>query len=121
VDSTGGRVRSADRHAWSYPLTTDATAAIVSDQDLRITGAVDMTKVLTDFTGDGRSWRPVRASREWLAGSGVLARTNGVNTEADGSTRTSYAGPDDLGRPFFHYIAGEHGLITQNRQFPRAG
>ncbi|WP_103353516.1 peptide-N4-asparagine amidase [Amycolatopsis sp. CA-128772] len=115
VSTVDGRVRSADRHTWSYPLTTDATAAITDDQNLRISGSVDMTKTLADLTGDGRTWRPVRASREWLASSGVLARTNGVNTEADGRSKTLFTGTDDLGRPYLHYVAGEHGLITENR------
>jgi hypothetical protein len=118
VSTVDGRVRSADRHTWSYPLTTDATANITDDQNLRISGAVDMTKVLGDLTGDGRSWRPVRASREWLGSSGVLARTNGVNTEADGRSKTLFTGSDDLGRPYFHYVASEHGLITENRELP---
>ncbi|MEV6832729.1 peptide-N4-asparagine amidase [Amycolatopsis sp. NPDC051102] len=121
VSTVDGRVRSAARHTWSYPLTTDATANITDDQNLRISGSADMTKTLADFTGDGRNWRPVSASREWLASSGVLARTNGVNTEADGRSKTLFTGTDDLGRPYFHYIASEHGLITENRELPRRG
>jgi hypothetical protein len=78
-----------------------------------------MIKELGDFTGDGRTWRPVRASRESIRSSAVLARTNGVNTEADGRSQASFAGTDDLGRPFFHFIASEHGLVTENREFPR--
>jgi hypothetical protein len=118
TSTVDGRVRSADRHTWSYPLTTDATANITDDQNLRISGAAQMTQTLGDLTGDGRHWRPVRASTEWLSSSGVLARTNGVNTEADGRSRTSYAGTDDLGRPYFHYVASEHGRITENREVP---
>ncbi|MGW4525601.1 peptide-N4-asparagine amidase [Amycolatopsis sp. NPDC004378] len=115
TSTVDGRVRSAARHTWSYPLTTDATATITDDQNLRISGSAEMTQILGDLTGDGRGWWPVRASREWLTSSGVLARTNGVNTEADGSSRTSYAGTDDAGRPYFHYVASEHGRITENR------
>ncbi|SEF20546.1 Peptide N-acetyl-beta-D-glucosaminyl asparaginase amidase A [Amycolatopsis pretoriensis] len=118
TSTVDGRVSSADRHTWSYPLTTDATANITDDQNLRISGSARMTQTLGDLTGDGRHWRPVRASTEWLSSSGVLARTNGVNTEADGRSRTSYAGTDDLGRPYFHYVASEHGLITENREVP---
>ncbi len=121
VSTVDGRVRAADRHTWSYPLTTDATATITDDQNLRISGSVDMTKILGDLTGDGRSWRPVRASREWLAASGVLARTNGVNTEADGRSKTLFTGSDDLGRPYLHYVASEHGLLTENRELPPRG
>ncbi|HKN53152.1 MAG TPA: peptide-N4-asparagine amidase, partial [Amycolatopsis sp.] len=97
VSTKDGRTRAADRHTWSYPLTTDSTANITDDQNLRISGSAEMTKILGDFTGDGRNWRPTRASREWLSSSGVLARTNGVNTEADGRSKTLYTGPDDLG------------------------
>lgn len=118
VSTVDGKVRAADRHAWSYPLVTDVTANITDDQNLRITGSAEMTKQLTDLTGDGRSWRPVRTSREWLSSSGVLARTNGVNTEADGRSQTYFAGADDLSRPYFHYVASEHGLITADRRFP---
>ncbi|MFB9690792.1 peptide-N4-asparagine amidase [Amycolatopsis plumensis] len=115
VSTVDGRPRSSARHTWSYPLTTDATANITDDQNLRISGSVEMTKILGDATGDGRNWRPVSASREWLTSSGVLARTNGVNTEADGRSKTLFTGSDDLGRPYFHYVASQHGLITGNR------
>ena len=120
VSTVDGRVRRADRHTWSYPLTTDATANITDDQNLRISGSVEMTLQIGDFAGDGRAWRPIRASREWLTSTGVLARTNGVNTEADGRSRTSYVGADDSGRPYLHYIASEHGRITENRELPPA-
>lgn len=118
TSTVDGRVRSAARHTWSYPLTTDATASITDDQNLRISGSAEMTQTLADLTGDGRGWWPVRGSCEWLSSSGVLARTNGVNTEADGRSRTSFAGSDDLGRPYFHYVASEHGRITENREVP---
>ncbi|MCR6489025.1 hypothetical protein M8542_39975 [Amycolatopsis sp. OK19-0408] len=121
TSTVDGRVRAAARHTWSYPLTTDATANITDDQNLRISGAAEMTKILGDLTGDGRNWRPVGASREWLSASGVLARTNGVNTEADGRSKTLFTGTDDRGRPYFHYAASEHGLITENRELPPGG
>ncbi|WP_328608325.1 hypothetical protein OG943_04155 [Amycolatopsis sp. NBC_00345] len=122
VSIMDGKVRSAARHDWSYPLTVDASAAnYVDDQNFRLTGAVDMTMQLSDLTGDGRSWWPVSASREWLGSSGVLARTNGVNTESDGSSRTTYAGADDRGRPYWHAITTDHGLVTVDVGIPRRG
>ncbi|MEC3976084.1 peptide-N4-asparagine amidase [Amycolatopsis sp. H20-H5] len=119
VSTVDGRVGAADRHSWSYPLTVDSSAAdFVDDQNFKLTGTVEMTQILGDETGDGRHWRPVAGSREWLRSTGVLARTNGVNTESDGSSRTLFTGTDDRGRPYFHEIATEHGLVTRDRQFP---
>jgi hypothetical protein len=45
-----------------------------------------------------------------------------VDTEADGRSQTLYTGSDGgddrTGRPYFHYVASEHGLITENRELP---
>nr|WP_297544411.1 peptide-N4-asparagine amidase [Amycolatopsis sp.] len=116
VSTMDGRVRSADRHSYSYPITVDDSAAnYVDDQNFQLTGSVEMTQVLHDETGDGRSWHTTAASDEWLKSSGVLGRTNGVNTESDGSAQTAYSGFDDSRRPYFHYLAANHGLFTADK------
>jgi hypothetical protein len=115
TSTVDGRVRSADRHSYSYPITVDVSAAnYVDDQNFQLTGAVDMTQTLRDETGDGRHWRTTSGSTEWLNSSGVLGRTNGVNTESDGRSKTRFVGTTDTGRPYYHYVASNHGLITGN-------
>ncbi|MFD9889198.1 peptide-N4-asparagine amidase [Amycolatopsis sp. NPDC059027] len=117
VSRVDGRVIAADRHSWSYPLTVDASPlTLTDDQNFELGGTVDMTKQLTDETGDGSHWRPKSSSREWLWSTGTLTRTNGVTTGSDGSSRTLYTGPDDRGRPYFHYVASKHGLITADHE-----
>ena len=44
----------------------------------------------------------------------MLSRTDGVNSESDGSSTSSYVGDDDRGRHYEHYLASNHGLITKN-------
>jgi hypothetical protein len=118
VSSVDGRVRSANRHSYSYPISIDSSAAnFVDDQNFQLTGGVDMTQALRDETGDGRLWHTTAASAEWLNSWGVLGRTNGTNTESDGHSRTRFTGTTDTGRPYFHYVASDHGLITENRVF----
>jgi hypothetical protein len=120
TSTVDGRVRAADRHSYSYPITVDSSAAnYVDDQNFQLTGTVDMTQILHDETGDGHRWSPGASSVEWLNSSGVLGRTNGVNTESDGHSQTSFTGLDDRGRPYFHYLSANHGLITADRAFPR--
>jgi hypothetical protein len=48
---------------------------------------------------------------------GVLGRTNGRNTESDGHSRIRFAGTTDTGRHYFHYVASNRGLITENHVF----
>jgi hypothetical protein len=120
VSTMDGRVRAAAKHSYSYPITVDSSAAnYVDDQNFQLTGSVEMTQILSDETGDGRHWSPAAHSTEWLSSSGVLGRSNGVNTESDGHAQTSFTGLDDLGRPYFHYLAANHGLFTANQVFPR--
>ncbi|WP_370942394.1 peptide-N4-asparagine amidase [Amycolatopsis sp. cg5] len=106
---------SASRHSWSYPITVDTSAAkYVDDQNFELSGAVDMTQRLTDEVSEGRGWRTIGHTDEWLNSWGMSARTNGVQTASDGHSRTRFVGTDDLGRPWFHYVASKHGLITAN-------
>jgi hypothetical protein len=115
VTTTTGAGRSAVRHTYDYPLRIDYSAAqYVDDQNFSLTGTVDMTQTLADETSDGRHWRPVRASTENVDSSGVLARTAGVTSESDGHSTSYFAGTDDRGRPYLHYLASNHGIVTRN-------
>ncbi len=106
---------SASRHAYSYPITIDYSAAnYVNDQNFSLTGSVDMTQTLSDAVRSGPQWRPVRQSTEYVRSSGVLSRANGVTSESDGRSTSRYAGDDDRGHWYVHDLASNHGLITSD-------
>ncbi|MBE7195977.1 MAG: hypothetical protein INR66_26295 [Gordonia polyisoprenivorans] len=60
--------------------------------------------------------RPVRRHWRWVVDShGSEARTNGVTTETDGRSRTTYVGTNDVGRPYHRRIVTKHGQVVSNR------
>ncbi len=90
------------RHGYDYPITVDySIASYVDSQNYSLSGTVDMTQTLTDSV--------LGTSTENVRSYGVLARTNGVVTAADGHSTSYYAAPG-----YFHYLATEHGLITKD-------
>jgi hypothetical protein len=109
-----GRVVRAERLAESYPISVDFDASsYVSDQNFALQGTVRMGQNVLDVRRDGR--RPkVRGWRWTVDSTGVLARTDGVTSESDGSSSTSYAGTDDRGRPYYHRIVTDHGQVARD-------
>ena len=52
---------------------------------------------------------------DWRVNSyGILSRTNGVTSESDGHSTTSYVGSTDAGRPYWHFITTNHGQVTRD-------
>ena len=92
----------AATHAYDYPITIDYSAAdYVDDQNFSLTGTVDMTQILSD-SAQG-------SSVENVTSSGVLSRADGVTSESDGHSTSYY-----VGNGYYHYLASNHGVITQN-------
>jgi len=116
VSSRHGRTVAATRHAYDYPLAVDYSAAnYVDDQNFSLDGTVNMTRTLADFAaGHGRNWRQTYGSTENVDSYGIEARTNGVTTTTDGHSTSFFRGDDDLGRFYAHYLASDHGLITED-------
>jgi Peptide N-acetyl-beta-D-glucosaminyl asparaginase amidase A len=114
VSTQDGRTVRSERLVESYPISVDFSAAsFVNDQNFTLQGTVDMAQHVTDLTRDGSG--QTRRGWAWKVDStGVLARSNGVTSEADGSATTLYAGTDDQGRPYFHRIVADHGQIVSN-------
>jgi hypothetical protein len=109
-----GRVVRDDRLTESYPISVDFNAAsYVSDQNFSLQGTVHMGQVVAEMQRGGR--RPERRAWKWTVDStGVLARTDGVTSESDGSSRSTYEGTDDRGRPYYHRIVTEHGQVVRD-------
>jgi len=99
----------------SYPISVDFSAAnYTDDQNFSLNGTVHMGQQVTSLVRDGR--RPMMRHWNWTVDSyGVLARANGVTSESDGHSTSSYHGTDDLGRPYWHLIRTNHGKVLSDR------
>ena len=114
VTTTRGHQSTSAVHRYSYPLSVDYSAAnFVDDQNFELTGHVVMTRQVSDATTSGRR-TATSSSTENVDSDGTLARTNGVTTESDGHSTSSYVGTDVDGSHYEHYLASEHGLITKD-------
>jgi hypothetical protein len=110
-----GQVVSGTRHTYDYPLTVDYTiGSFVDGNNYSLSGTVDMTQTLSDAITSEDGWQPASHSTEYVNSYGILTRTNGAVTESDGNSTSRYAGDNDLGRRYVHYLASDHGLITKD-------
>ncbi len=110
-----GQVVSGTRHTYDYPLTVDYTiGSFVDGNNYSLSGKVDMTQTLSDAITSEDGWQPASHSTEYVDSYGILTRTNGAVTESDGNSTSRYAGDNDLGRRYVHYLASDHGLITKD-------
>ncbi|BCJ37016.1 hypothetical protein Athai_45190 [Actinocatenispora thailandica] len=110
----GHRV-AASRHDFCYPLSVDySAAAYTDDQNFSLTGTVEMARVVRTAAAGRRGWQTTERGREWLRSTGILTRTDGVTTASDGSSRSTYDGLDDVGRPYHHRIVTDHGRILSD-------
>jgi hypothetical protein len=112
VSTRNGGVVREERLLESYPISVDFSAAsYVNDQNFSLEGTVHMAQDVAQVVreagrSDARAWT-------WKVDSnGVLARANGVTSESDGGSTTSYAGTDDLGRPYYRRIVTQHGRVV---------
>jgi len=116
VSRIGHRVLRSSALRESYPISVDFSAAnYVNDQNFSLEGTVEMTQRVSSSVTDGRE----RTRRGWdwnVTSYGILARENGVTSESDGHSSTSYVGTDDLGRHYWHRITTNHGQVVTDRQ-----
>ena len=116
VSTIGHRVVASSTLSESYPLSVDFSAAdYTNDQNFSLSGTVHMgQRVASVVTAAGR---PSIRGWNWTVDSyGILARANGVTSASDGHSSTSYVGTTDAGRPYWHRITTEHGVVTSDHR-----
>jgi Peptide N-acetyl-beta-D-glucosaminyl asparaginase amidase A len=115
TSTINGHVVAGTNHTYDYPLTVNYTiGSYVDSQNYSLSGTVDMTQTLSDAVAQGGGWQPTTRSTEYVDSDGILTRTNGVVTESDGNSTSRYAGDNDQGEWYVHYLASDHGLITKD-------
>jgi hypothetical protein len=115
VATRGGHTISATRTNYDYPLAVDYSAAnFVNDQNFSLDGTVDMTRRLSSDVERHGAWVRTYHGSENVSSYGILARTNGVNSESDGHSTSYFRGDDDLGGHYEHYLSSDHGVVTKD-------
>ncbi|HEX4724958.1 MAG TPA: peptide-N4-asparagine amidase [Pseudonocardiaceae bacterium] len=101
-------------HTFAYPITIQATFQITDDNNFDLSATVDMSRRLFDLQSTGRE-HSVRQSSDEVNSFGLDQRANGVTVAADGHSTENFAGDDDTGHFFEHFLASASGLITVDR------
>jgi hypothetical protein len=114
-----GQVRS-QRQTWSYPITVDSQIPeLVDDNNYDLQATVTQGRRLTDSVAgsqrNGRGWRLVSASDDQVRAQGVMRRTQGTVTAADGSDSEHYAATGPSGC-YDRLITADHGYVTSDRR-----
>ncbi|MEZ0095899.1 peptide-N4-asparagine amidase [Streptacidiphilus sp. EB129] len=120
VTTSRGDGRPASvRHDWSYPITVDSDVPVFVDGDnYSLSATVSQGRILVDSTRIGNSWLPTAVTDDHVDATGVLARSAGVTTAADGTDSEHYLGTTDTGSCYDHSIAAAHGYVTADHQHP---
>ena len=107
------------RHTWSYPVTVDSDVPLYTDGDnYSLSATVSQGRILVDSVRSGDRWLPTAVTDDRVDATGVLARTAGVTTAADGTDSERYRGSTDTGRCYDRGIAAAHGYVTSDRRHP---
>ncbi|MBF9070232.1 peptide-N4-asparagine amidase [Streptacidiphilus fuscans] len=107
---------TATRHAWSYPITVDSDVPLYTDgNNYSLSATVHQGRMLDDSVLTGDHWRQVAVTDDSVDATGVLARTNGVTTAADGTDSEHWIGTTDTGACYDHLIRAAHGYVTTGR------
>jgi hypothetical protein len=114
VRSAGPRGVTVSTHGWSYPITVNATFQITDDNNFDLSATVDITRDLADTTAGPRV-HTATGSHDEVSSSGLEQRADGVTVQADGHSTEDFAGDDDTGAFFRHFLASAHGFITVDR------
>jgi hypothetical protein len=116
-----GQVRLA-RLSWSYPITVDSRIPeLIDDNNYGLQATVTQGRQLTDAVaaggGGGRGWHVVAASDDQVRAQGVMQRTQGTVTAADGSDSEHYVatGASVPGGCYDRLITADHGYVTSDR------
>lgn len=106
-------------HTWSYPVNVRASFHGTDDNNFNVTGTVWMRRQLSDRVGE----RTLGTFTDTMWSTAVDARSNGVTVAAGGTEWQHYAGTDDTGGWYDHYIAAKDGYVTADllRTTRRAG
>ncbi|MFC1407838.1 peptide-N4-asparagine amidase [Streptacidiphilus sp. N1-12] len=115
--ATRGAARpSVVRHAWSYPVTVDSDVPLYTDGDnYSLSATVSQGRVLVDSVRSGNRWLPTAVTDDRVDATGVLARTGGLTTAADGTDSEHYLGSTDTGDCYDRSITAAHGYVTADR------
>jgi hypothetical protein len=100
--------------AWSYPITVDSDVASYTDNnnfDLRASVTQGRQVVVH---GPG----VLSVTDDRVTASGVLARSGGATTAADGTDAERYVGTTDTGGCYGREIEAAHGYVTEDRHLP---
>jgi hypothetical protein len=124
VSVNGGAGQAASgstitRQAWSYPIAVNSqVVSLVDGDNYDLQATVDQGRQLSEQVLGPRGWRPVSASGDRVTARGVLARTNGVVSQADGRDAEDYQaiGPDQGAGCYHHVITADHGYVTSDRR-----
>jgi hypothetical protein len=112
-----GREGGTVRHAWSYPITVDSDVPLYTDgNNYSLSATVSQGRVLVDSVRTGADWRPTAVTDDRVDATGVLARTAGVTTAADGTDSEHYLGTTDTGACYDRTITAAHGYVTADLQ-----
>lgn len=114
----GARTVHSSALTESYPIRVDASSAdYTNDQNFSLTATVRMGQQVSSVVRDSRV--PTVRGWNWTVDSyGILGRTDGVTSESDGNSTSSYIGTDDRARPYIHYIKTDHGKVLVDRHLP---
>jgi hypothetical protein len=110
--SVNGR---STRQAWSYPIAVDSdVVSLVDDNDYDLQASVSQGRQLSSQVAGPHGWRTVAASDDRVTAAGVLARTDGAVSQADGRDAEDYqaTGPEGC---YHHVITADHGYVTSDR------
>jgi hypothetical protein len=110
--SVNGR---STRQAWSYPIAVDSdVVSLVDDNDYDLQASVSQGRQLSSQVAGPHGWRTVAASDDRVTAAGVLARTDGAVSQADGRDAEDYqaTGPEGC---YHHVISADHGYVTSDR------
>jgi hypothetical protein len=115
ADGPGLGNRQVRQDTWAYPIDMTSTYIPGATSDsYTVNGQVSVARQLTSTETDhGGAWKPTSAVDDQVRAKGNLQRVNGVVTAADGSDSELYVGTDRSGC-YGHYIAADHGYVTQD-------
>ena len=115
TDGPGLGNRQVRHDSWAYPIAMTSTYIPGATSDsYTVDGQVSVARHLASTEADhGNAWKPVSTVDDQVQAQGNLQRVNGVVTAADGSDSERYVGTDRSGC-YGHYIAADHGYVTQD-------
>ncbi|HZR52889.1 MAG TPA: peptide-N4-asparagine amidase [Streptosporangiaceae bacterium] len=114
IDAGWTRSVSGDQvavHTWSYPVSVTETFQGTDDNNFSVTGTVWMRRQLSDRVAG----QTLGTSTDTMWSTADDARSNGVTVAAGGTEWQHFAGTDDTGRWYDHYIAAQNGYVTVDR------